>query len=366
MKVLITAPSLDAQHNVSGISAVVNGIMANSAHSFFHYRLGRSDDERGGVGRVFALAGQLLGFPLFLRRHRVDLVHQNFPFDAKGILRESVVTLMCRLMGAPVLLHVHGGAYLMHGCGNAVLRRLATYMLGASKVVVVLSAVEQEALVTHYGFERAVVLTNAVEVPAAGRTRTLSPGEKPTLLFLGRIHESKGVEDLVQAVRVLYPVRPFRLVVCGAGPMEAFLVDKCRAVMGSDLDFRGVVSGQAKLDAIDQADVFLLPSRYGEGLPMALLETMAHGVVPVVTDDASMKIVVQPGENGIRVDKRSPDDLARKLGALLADPNQMVLLSKAAEQTVQNGYGMAAYLSGLERLYEACASQRRGTVSGSG
>lgn len=361
MNILITAPSLDMRQHVNGISTVVNGIIANSGHRFFHYRLGRNDNQREGIGWVWGLARQLLGFPVFLLRHRIQVVHQNFPFDAKGILRESVVTSFSRLLRVPVLLHIHGGAFLMNGCPNPVLRRLAAFMLRHSQAVIVLSEVERESLFRNYGVGNGTVLSNAVEIPAAPQSRDVPADGKLTLLFLGRMHESKGVEDLVDALRVLYPAKPFRFVACGAGPLESFFVENCRMIMGPDFEFCGIVSGAEKLAIINRAHIFVLPSRYGEGLPMALLETMAHGLVPVVTDDASMKVVVQPDTNGMRVAKRDPVDLVEKIAALLGSPELMARLSTEAQRTVRAGYGIDEYVSRLEVLYQQCLSlQSRG------
>jgi len=354
MNILITSPSLDMRRNVNGISAVVSGIMENSSHRYFHYRLGRRDDQRGGLGWVFGLIGQLLGFMPFVLRHRIALVHQNFPFDAKGILREAVVTAMARLLGVPVLLHVHGGAYLMAGCPSPLLHRLAGFMLRRSQVVVVLSEVERAALVLQFRLPQVQVLSNAVAAPTVQR-EPRGPGQRQrALLFMGRLHESKGLDDLLAAVGLLYPRHPFRLIVCGAGPLQQTLIDGCNAVMGSDFEFRGVVAGDEKARAIADADIFVLPSRYGEGLPMALLEAMAAGLVPVVTDDASMKVVVQSGRNGLRVGKRDPADLAAKLEALLGDDATMTRLALQAAETVRRAYSIGPYITRLEGLYTSC------------
>ena len=359
MNILITSPSLDMRQNVNGISAVVNAIVQNSSHQYFHYRLGRNDDQRGGVGWIFGLARQFLSFPGFVRRHRIQLVHQNFPFDAKGILREAVIAALSRLLRVPVLLHIHGGAFLMDGCPNRLLRGLASYTLRSSRSLVVLSEVEREALVRNFGIEGAEVLSNAVELPAASQKRDVLVDDKLTLLFLGRIHESKGVEDMVDAFRILYPRKKFRFIACGSGPLESFLRESCSNIMNADFEFLGVVSGAEKGAVIDRCDIFLLPSRYGEGLPMALLETMAKGLVPVVTDDASMKLVVRSRVNGLRVAKRDPGDLVAKIEELLNSPELRGRLSHEAERTVRENYGIGGYIARLEELYQRCARAPR-------
>ncbi len=359
MKVLITSPSLDARRNVNGISAVVMAILGRSRHRYAHYVLGRRDDQREGAGWVLGLLAQLLRFPFFARRERVQLLHQNLPFDTKGILRESVVMAWARLLRIPVLVHVHGGALLMTGCQNRWLRKVAHWMLSQAQVVVVLSEHERDAMHQHFGAKIAVeVLPNAVEVPPTSPEHRSRPGGLPTLLFIGRLHESKGLHDLVDALALIDQQHRPHFVVCGAGPLETWLVARCTALLGDGFSFLGVVAGDAKWRAYAESDIFVLPSRYGEGLPMALLEAMACGLVPVVTDDASMKVVVQDGVNGLRVAKHDPADIARQLQALCGDAALRRRLAGAARATAKTSYSLGPYLQRLDELYGRCVAGR--------
>ena len=56
--------------------------------------------------------------------------------------------------------------------------------------------------------------------------------------------------------------------------------------------------------------IFVLPSRYGEGLPMAMLEAMAAGCVVVAADAGSVTAVVTDGENGYVVEPKNTAQLA--------------------------------------------------------
>lgn len=70
--------------------------------------------------------------------------------------------------------------------------------------------------------------------------------------------------------------------------------------MKDDFIFKGVVSGDEKLKAIQLSDYFVLPS-YSEGLPISLLETMSCGLIPIVSDDESLSLIVEHRVNGIVV-----------------------------------------------------------------
>lgn len=353
MKILITAPSLDTTKNVSGVSTVVNTIIGhNTSHRFYHYLLGRPDKPMNKVAWLFQLLKQILAFPLALKRENIQLVHQNLPFDPKGVSREFIINMWCRLIRVPVVLHVHGGKFLMNKTSNPLFLAFVKSMFQYSKAVVVLSDLEKETLHQLYKFDDAVVLYNSIDTGYYLPTHsTPDQNHLPTLLFLGRIHESKGVEDIAHALRSLKEEIDFRFILCGAGPMEDFFVHECQKILGDRFEFRGIVSGKQKLKAIEDSDVFLLPSRYGEGLPMALLETMSAGLVPVVTDDASMKYIIQHKINGIHVEKKNPVDLASKLKELLGDDTLFKTVSNNARKYVVERFDVKAYVKKLNHIY---------------
>jgi glycosyltransferase involved in cell wall biosynthesis len=352
MNILITAPNLNPSKNVSGIATVVITIMEyNRQHRYFHYLLGRPDGTVSKIKWFTQLSKQLLGFPRFVKCHKIELVHQNLPFDPKGLVREYIINFWCRLLGLPVVLHVHGGEFLMNGTQNPVYRHIAKSLFKHSKKVVVLSEIERQALQNLYNYASATVLVNSIDTAKYRAVNKTFDQSKPSLLFLGRITESKGIEDIVNAFVLLKKEMDFRFILCGTGPLEEYFTTKCEEILGKDFEFRGVVSGEEKINVITVSDFFILPSRYGEGLPMALLETMAAGVVPVVTDDASMKYVVQNEINGMQVEKQNPYHLYEQLKKIMQDKELYTKLSLNAANTIVAQYDISNYVIHLNDIY---------------
>lgn len=352
MKILITAPSLNPKKNVSGVSTVVRTIINyNKQHNYFHYLLGSPDEQLSKLDWFLQLLKQLFLFPIVVRKQKIDMVHQNLPFNPKGLVRESVINFWCRILNVPVFLHVHGGVLLMNGTSSRFYLYLSKKIFQYSKVVVVLSEIEKEALATKYNYTESMVLMNSVDVSKFISIKKERKTEKQTILFLGRIHESKGVDDIIEAFNILKRKLSFRFILCGDGPLRELFVSNCSEILGSDFEYRGVVSGKEKLIAIADSDFYLLPSRYGEGLPMALLETMAAGLVPIVTDDASMKFVVNHFENGVRVNKNDPDDIVSKIKNILSDSRMYDFLSENAKKTIADNYDIKQYIEKLNKLY---------------
>ena len=84
---------------------------------------------------------------------------------------------------------------------------------------------------------------------------------------------------------------------------------------------------------LKQCDLFILPSYY-EGLPMALLEAMSFGLVPVVTSVGSIPMVITHGFNGFFVPLKESAGIVDSIIQLAEDPDMFRTMSKNAQGTI--------------------------------
>lgn len=352
--ILITAPNLNTNKNVSGISTVViNIIKQNTDNVFFHFQVGSNDYTKKSVRWFFNIVFSFLKFPFYLRKNKINIVHLNIPFDTKGITRDFILLCLARLLKVKTIAHIHGGEFLMTGVKNPLIRRLAKIILHKSNKVIVLSELESKSLTENFNYRKAEILHNAVDTNSISYTPFTPKKETIQLLFLGRIHESKGVLDIIESFKLLKDSTNFRFVACGAGPSKDIVVNECRHLLKNRFEFKGVVAGAEKDSIIKESDIFILPSRWGEGLPMALLETMASGMVPIVSDDASISKVVKHLENGLIVKKNNPNDLASKIELLINDQSLTARLSIEARNTISENYDILKYNDKLCSIYRS-------------
>ena len=136
----------------------------------------------------------------------------------------------------------------------------------------------------------------------------------------------------------------------GKGPEENLFIQKFNDLLGTDFEFKGVVSGDQKTELLKKCNVFLLPSFY-EGLPMALIESMSFGLVPVTTNVGSIKSVIENGKNGIFVSTHSSEEIAAAIEKLLKDKECLELLSKNARQFIFSNFNPEMYIARLNEIY---------------
>jgi glycosyltransferase involved in cell wall biosynthesis len=153
---------------------------------------------------------------------------------------------------------------------------------------------------------------------------SLVPAGCKVLLFLGRVHPKKGVENLIRAMAVKSHSRPPRawmLVVAGwdQGGYEARLIKLTKELNVDDVvKFVGPQFGADKANSLAAAHAFILPS-LSEGLPMAVLEAWAFSLPVLMTRECNLP-------EGLAADAailvgHDPATIARQLCALEDTPS---------------------------------------------
>jgi glycosyltransferase involved in cell wall biosynthesis len=352
MKVLITSPSLDEKKNVSGISTLVREIINHRGDAeFYHFQAGREDDEKIGVKWIFQQIFLTPRFLWTLYREKINVVHINTALVPLSILRDAALVFTARIANRAVLLHPNGGRFLMEDFTNGALEWITEKMFRFASKVLVLSEHEKSSITKRWQNLDVRILPNAISFDEAPNAERLLKSEK-TVIFLGRLHESKGLHEIIEACRILNEENfEFQFRCFGAGPLKDFFVEEMTKILGDKFYYGGVISGAEKWKQLAESDVFLLPSRYGEGLPLAILEAMASGVVVVAADVASVRTIIIDGKNGLMVEPYNTAQVVEKLKFLLSDEADWKSLQQHARTTVEENYAIGDYVIKLENLY---------------
>jgi glycosyltransferase involved in cell wall biosynthesis len=282
----------------------------------------------GGAARRLAVFARALPALLaFCVRHRHGVLHVHV--TVRGSMhRKALVVLLARTLRTPVLLHVHSGPgdlrSFHHGIGRLRRRAFRAALHAADRVV---SVSEASAAVLHerYGAETVDIVANPFpSAPDGARgADPAGPGDLRLLYLGGFANPVKGGEVLLAAlpdVRRHHPAMTVTLAGPGTPP----------ALDGRDgIEWAGWLDAEEKHRLLDAADVFVLPST-SEGLPVALLEAMAHGKAVVATTVGGVPDVVDHGRDGVLVPPGDTRVLAGALADLAGDPDRVRALGRAA------------------------------------
>lgn len=317
-----------------------------------------AEAEAAGLRRLDLGAGRLADPRLMarylslLRRERIDLVHAHGQ-DA------TILAGLRRLCGGPrfiVTRHVlHEAATGWRARARAALE--ARLLRSADAVVAVSQAAA--ARLPSVRPERLHVLPNGIEVsrfgnPALAQRRSelrteLGLGEQDVaLLCLAVLREGKGHELLFEAVgRLIQRGLPVRLLVAGDGELADEVAALARP-LGDHVRLLGARTDVPEL--LEASDVVVLASER-EALPTALIEAGAAGRAVVATRVGGTEEVVVPGETGLLVHSRDPEELAGALAALIEHPERRSELGAAGALRVRRLFSLEAQVARTRELW---------------
>ncbi|MGN6488004.1 MAG: glycosyltransferase [Devosia sp.] len=196
---------------------------------------------------------------------------------------------------------------------------------------------------------RIFVLPNGVdEAPA------VTAGGPHGALFLGRLHGKKQVLELIRAWSQL--PGDGRLTIAGWGE-PAYERQVARAAGAArNVEFVGARHGDAKAQAFAAARFFVLPS-LSEGMPMAVLEALQHGCVPILTDACNLPALFRDGV-ALRM-AADFSDFAAVAGRALAMPEAEFAARSAAARAAARRYGWGGIARAMLGQYERLLAEAR-------
>ncbi len=229
------------------------------------------------------------------------------------------------------------------------------WLLGNARFLHALNREEADSI-AEAGWRRPiVVIPNGVTMPDLAKRPLQQSGEgRRTLLFVGRLHPKKGLEELLHGWAALAPTvrEAWQLKVAGWDEMGllAKLVSRAHALgLEDSVEFVGPVFGEEKDRMFRSAAAFILPS-YSEGLPMAVLEAWAYRLPVFMTRACNLPKGFDAGaafEIGTQ-----PTDIASVLAATLNDNGALQGAGENGHALVERDHSWDAIARDMRCAYE--------------
>lgn len=228
------------------------------------------------------------------------------------------------LLRKPVVI-THQGSYCRRPSGIDLAQRLKHAIVQRTTSVAISRAVA------------ACFRTNSVIIPNPYDARIFvdrSPAtERPTdLIFLGRLVSEKGIDVLLEALRLLRPraLSP-RLTIVGSGPeLSATQQMTERLGLRDQVTFAGPMRGADLVSLLQQHKILVIPSRYDEPFGVVALEGIACGCVAVGSSGGGLPEAIGPC--GLTFPNGDAAALAQALEQLLRQPDEQRRLTANAPQ----------------------------------
>lgn len=262
----------------------------------------------------------------------------------------------------PYVFQAHGGIPKIRRIGRKWLYDIffGYKLLSEASKVIALTETEAEQ------YRKSGVTENKIEVipnginlseyrfpPRGGfKTRHEIEGDEKVVLYLGRIHRSKGIDFLIKSFGILVKIlKNVKLVL--VGPDDGFLNEALslskKLKLESKILFTGFVSEEEKFEALVDANVLATPAF--SGFPITFLEACIAGV-PIVTTTLGDFLGGINGNVGF-VASATCEDFSKALYKILSSNEMHEVFSRNCKDIVRKEFSIQKVASKLEDLYQS-------------
>lgn len=336
-------------HHPGGISAVVQYWSENIEDLQYYatWKLGGTATRAWWFGKSYVG----IFFRLLLDK-KIRIVHLHFAADGSFWRKEKLLR-MAKMFGKKVVMHCHSSRFKDFYSEQSERRKQHIVdTLNKADVLIALSESWKEWFVS-VGIvpSKIVVLHNITAEPKVRPDCKVDDG-KVHMLFMGELGKRKGVFDIIRGLakhRVeLEGKLEFRI---GGNTNEERLMKEIeQGRLQNIVKFEGWVAGDKKIDLLNWADLFILPS-FNEGLPISILEAMSYKMPIISSPVGGIPEVVKDGVNGAIVTPGNDEEIFKAIKKYV---NDRTLLSKQGAESykVVQTYLPVYVMNHLKVIYE--------------
>jgi glycosyltransferase involved in cell wall biosynthesis len=220
-------------------------------------------------------------------------------------------------------------------------------------------AVVNPSVATHlveYGFppEKVFFVGNGVD---AKRYTFSTSHDEETLVFVGRLRSAKAVDVVLDAFAIVHRQRPEAVLhIVGDGLLLGTLKSRAsRLGIRERVVFHGFMDEESKLQLLSRATLYLSASRF-EGFGLPVVEAMAVGAVPVVSDIPAHRYIFQDRAVGYLT--ATKEEMAARSLELLADPARRAEMAAAGRELVEQMWTWEQVAARYRQMIDGLLSSR--------
>ena len=299
---------------------------------------GNASNRKGIIANLIKYSFFIIGVSrLIIRIKSYNLLNPH------GVMISGfIAVLLKRFFNIPVALHIHGGDLNIYNSSSILYRKVYNNTISNSDLIVVNSNDIKNKVLKLTGVtpNKLIVISPGIDYEKfyrMGRQQIENHkkdfnigNDKTILLFAGNAIKRKGLDILVDALKLLRTVQlsKIHLIICSEGPELNKTKNKLQ-------DIKGIKDSVIFLKKMDQselrilyniASIFIFPSR-DEPLGLVGLEAIACGTPVIGSNIGGIPEYINKN-NGMLFEVNKSKELAKRIGSIIEDPNIVQSLTK--------------------------------------
>ena len=292
----------------------------------------------------------------FIRGKNIKLVHTH------TVRTNLVGRIIGHWLKIPVITHIHSPNWqestsrLSNTLNDWLDMKMAGY---TTHFIAVNNALREHYVRRKVPSERISVIYNAIDIDYFLNSPKQNISERKDLVFgfIALFRPRKGTDIFLHAIRKLSSMDSFnnhvKFLMIGGFESESYegkIRDlACRLQIGDMIEFCGFCPDMDKM--IQSIDVLVLPSLFGEGTPMVIMEAMAAGKPVIATRIEGVEEMIEHGVDGLLVPPEDDQSLAEAFITLCQDQKKAQQMGRCGRIKAEQRYNAKYMISQLEEIY---------------
>ena len=172
-------------------------------------------------------------------------------------------------------------------------------------------------------------------------------------LTIRRITFKNGIDTFLQVAKFFNKKREDILFVLGGKGPDTDIVKKyIKENHLSNVKLIGFISDEELPYYYALSDIFILPSKTGEGFPMVVIEAFASGLPVIGTNTGGQIEVIRDDQTGFIVEPNEPKQIAKKIEYLYENKKLLKEMSKNCRKLIKKGFSWGKNVDNLLFVYQ--------------
>lgn len=294
--------------------------------------------EGHSIARYFFNSVHYLAFKRYKKRFEgkidlvVDEVH-GLPFFTPWYVKEKKVALVCEVAGD---LWIKMFGLFFGTIGRMIEIFYLRFTYSAIPFIAISNSAETDLVRNGVNRKNITVIPVGVSIPRI--LPKINREKNPTIIFLGRVSKSKGIEDVIPVMNKLSAKYEIKMWVCGK--QDPFYKEEFHElVRKNDLDskitFFDYITEKEKFNLLSRSWILFHPSKT-EGWGINVIEANSMGVPAVGYNVPGLQDSIKNGKTGLLTKENSIDGLTEMIERLIVDTKLYNQLSKEAVKWSKN------------------------------
>jgi len=346
-------------HEVKIITSYLKGLPRNECHS--HYEIIRVPALRKYAFRAtltdmgaYIISSYLAGSRLIHTWHP-DIIHGHFAVPAGAAAR-----MLSRRFHIPYFLTAHlgdipGGVPEKTGTWFRIFYPFTKKIWEDAERIITVSSFTRELAKKSYPEIEPDLIFNGVDTKVI-KPDPLEVHDPIQIVFAGRFMEQKNPLLIIEVLHQLKALR-WHCVMMGDGPLKPMVEQKIKEYGLQDrFTLTGWINPEQVITVYQGSDILFMPSRT-EGLPVAGVQAIAMGLVPVLSDVGGCSDLLVQNESGFLFQPDNTQTFVEALRSLLTDRNKLFQFKKRSREHAMN-FNLNSVVDKYSKIMEKIVENR--------